>query len=276
MSVSLRNGGSSTKAPRAGSRERPLDIIIRRYRRILLGRLYQVRDARTGTTSLDLHATGRHPDFHPDVDVDMVVSARAATEDAPSRVRVRLANVSEDASDAAVARVAEGALSLAKAMVQSTCTRSEMAATMMHLRAPARPRGPILRSRRHWRRARRVLARTWGATLTSGYISLALVGATILGSFMLPHRVPDPMPSDGSGGQPAGGLVFLTSTPDAPEMSLDVPKKPFRGQKTKDCDADASEELINGGCWVATDRKAPCGDKQYQWRGKCYRPIGHE
>ncbi|NNB96680.1 hypothetical protein HI113_22540 [Corallococcus exiguus] len=270
--MSLRRGGSNTKASRTGSRERPLDIIIRRYRRILLGRLYQARDAKTGATSLDLHATGRHPDFHPDVDVDMVVSARAATEDAPSRVRVRLANVSEDASDADVARVAEGALSLAKAMVQSTCTRSELAATMAHLRAPARPRGPILRSRRHWRRARRVLARTWSNTLASGYVSVVLAGAAILGSIMMPSGATDPTST-----RPPHvplGLVLAASTSDAPEMSIEIPKKPLKGQKTKDCNPEASEQLINGACWVATDRKAPCGDWQYEHKGKCYRAAG--
>ncbi|CAM4466720.1 hypothetical protein COEX109129_29250 [Corallococcus exiguus] len=271
-SVSLRGGGSSTKASRAGSRERPLDIIIRRYRRILLGRLYQVRDAKTGATSLDLHATGRRPDFHPDVDMDMVVSARAATEGAPSSLRVRLANVSEDASDADVARVAEGALSIAKAMVQSTCTRSELAATMAHLRAPARPRGPILRSRRHWRRARRVLARVWTNTLKSGYVSVVLAGAAILGSIMMPSGALEPTPT-----RPPHvpiGLVLAASTPDAPEMSIEVPKRPLKGQKTKDCDPDASERLINGACWVETSKQAPCGDKQFEHKGKCYRAAG--
>ncbi|NBD09282.1 hypothetical protein [Corallococcus silvisoli] len=92
---------------------------------------------------------------------------------------------------------------------------------------------------------------------------------------MMPHRAPEMSP-DGGGNQPAGGLVFLASTSDAPEMSLEVPKRPFKGQKTKDCDTDASEQFINGGCWVETSKKAPCGDKQYEYRGKCYRPIGQE
>ena len=271
-SMSSRGGARNTTPPRVGSYERPLDIIIRRYRRILLGRLYQVRDARTGATSLDLHPTGRHPDFHPDVDMDMVVSTRAATEEAPSRIRFRLASASEDASDADVRRAAESALSLAKLMVQSTCTRSELAATMTHLRAPARPRGPILRSRRHWRRVRRVLARTWSSSLTSGYVSIVLAGAAILGSIMMPSGATDPAPT-----RPPHipiGLVLAASTPDAPEMSIEIPKKPLKGQKTKDCNPEASEQLINGACWVATDRKAPCGDWQYEHKGKCYRAAG--
>lgn len=273
-SISLRNGGSGTKAPRSGSHERSLDIVVRRYRRILLGRLYQVRDAKTGAPSLDLQATGRHPDFRPDVDVDMVVSARAATEDSPSRIRFRLEQVSASATDVDVARVAESALTLAKAMLQSTCTRSELAETMGHLRAPARPRGPILRSRKYWRRARKIFARAWSGALTSGYVSIVLAGTTILGSLMMPHRSHEPTPARLP--PRIGGLVLAASTPDNPEAGLDVPTRPFKGQKTKDCDADASEQLINGGCWVATDRRSPCGDKQYEHKGKCYRPAANE
>ncbi|MCY1043345.1 hypothetical protein OV208_18655 [Corallococcus sp. bb12-1] len=269
-SVSPRSSG--TKALRTGSREQPLDIVIRRYRRILLGRLYQVRDAKTGAPSIDLHATGRHPDFQPDVDMDMVVSARAATADSPSRLRFRLAHVSADASNEDVARVTEGALSLAKAMVQSTCTRSELAETMAHLRAPARPRGPVLRSRRHWRRARKALAKAWGSALTSGYISVVLAGAAILGSIMMPNQAPDPRPTQLP--HVPVGLVLAASTPDRPELSLDIPDRPLQGQKTKDCDPDASEQMIKGACWVETSKKAPCGDKQYEYKGKCYRAAG--
>ncbi|NVJ13120.1 hypothetical protein [Myxococcus sp. AM010] len=252
-----------------------LDIIIRRYRGSLLGRMYQVRHATSGEPSLDLELTERQQQFHPDVGLELHISAHPASTLAPPRVRLRV-HAPDGASDADVARNLEGTLATAKAMVQTACTRSALADTMAHLRSPPRRRGPVLRSRRWLRRVRRAARRTWRSAGSATTVALALVAAALVGVYMVPpppSQPPQTERSDWSGGKPPGWMVPV-STLDTLVLARDMPPRPFEGQKTKKCDPDQAEVSINGGCWVATDRTAPCGDKMYEHKGKCYRPVG--
>jgi hypothetical protein len=61
----------------------------------------------------------------------------------------------------------------------------------------------------------------------------------------------------------------------APVLALDMPKKPFpdqyRVEETGTCKSKL-ETPINGGCWVALERKAPCEETSYDYKGKCYLP----
>ncbi|SEU07779.1 serine/threonine protein kinase [Stigmatella erecta] len=53
---------------------------------------------------------------------------------------------------------------------------------------------------------------------------------------------------------------------------LDIPKKPLPGQSRPPCDKPEVE--INEGCWVRLlDAAPPCGDRRYEWKGKCYKPT---
>lgn len=55
-------------------------------------------------------------------------------------------------------------------------------------------------------------------------------------------------------------------------LDQDVPVKPFPGQKVPPCDAGWAEEPINGGCYVRTVMKPPCGEL-FRSGNSCYRPV---
>lgn len=272
-------GGGSQGEPRAirlvKRTTQQLGIIIRRYRGILFGRLYQVRHPVSGTLSLELELTKQQRHLAPDVGVEVVISAHPATDDSAPRLSMRLAQSTAGASHADVARCVEGTLSLSKAMFQVATTRSHLADTMAHLRALPERRGPVLRSRPFIRRARRSLRRAWRNSGTAATVALALVGAVLAGSYLVPppEMPPSPMP-EWSGGVPAGWMVPVSMAPV--RLALDLPPRPFPDQKTRNCDEDQAEVKINGGCWVGTDRAPPCGEKMYEHKGKCYRPVGKE
>lgn len=54
---------------------------------------------------------------------------------------------------------------------------------------------------------------------------------------------------------------------------LPVPATPRPDQETR-CDADAAEVNINGGCYIATDKRPPCPSRQYEHGGKCWVAVG--
>ncbi|NOJ79905.1 hypothetical protein [Myxococcus xanthus] len=271
-------GGTSDRAravTRSNARRlrQQLDIIIRRYRGSLLGRLYQVRHATSGEPSLDLELTERQHQYQPDVGLELHISAHPASTLAPPRFSLRV-HAPDGASDADVARNLEGTLALTKAMVQTACTRSNLADTMTHLRSPPRRRGPVLRSRRWLRRVRRAARRTWRSAGSATTVALALVAAALVGVYMVPPPPPEPPPgSVQTAAGPAGGFVLAAMTSDTLLFALELPSRPFEGQKTRACDPDQGEVFINGGCWVALEKKAPCGDKLYEHKGKCFRPA---
>jgi hypothetical protein len=51
-----------------------------------------------------------------------------------------------------------------------------------------------------------------------------------------------------------------------------IPMEPLRGQKKPPCRLEA-EHLINGGCWVGTDRVPPCPAGFYGSGSKCFIPV---
>jgi eukaryotic-like serine/threonine-protein kinase len=55
-------------------------------------------------------------------------------------------------------------------------------------------------------------------------------------------------------------------------VALDVPEKPFPGQRRPPC---AKHELkLNGGCWGRlADATPPCAVRTYEWKGMCYVPM---
>ncbi|MDY7230479.1 serine/threonine protein kinase [Hyalangium rubrum] len=83
---------------------------------------------------------------------------------------------------------------------------------------------------------------------------------------------------DGDGGTSALGDVAATvrGATEMPEskragFGLDLPKKPFPGQRRPPCKKPETE--IYGGCWVGLrDATPPCGDNAYEWKNGCYWP----
>ncbi|ADO74475.1 serine/threonine-protein kinase [Stigmatella aurantiaca] len=63
---------------------------------------------------------------------------------------------------------------------------------------------------------------------------------------------------------------------EAPEaerggISREMPKGPFAGQRKPPC--KSYEVEVNGGCWLALqDKRPPCGDETFVWKGRCYWP----
>lgn len=55
----------------------------------------------------------------------------------------------------------------------------------------------------------------------------------------------------------------------------EIPKEPFPTQRRAgQCDDAASQEEINGGCWVQTKKKPPCPmGIQWEHDGKCWLPA---
>lgn len=91
---------------------------------------------------------------------------------------------------------------------------------------------------------------------------------------------------DSRGTSPAGPVPapvpqvpLLSSTPsNLPVLAMVMPgtlPPPGPNQlRAGKCDDRGSEVAINGGCWVATDKKPPCPEGiQWEHDGRCWRPV---
>ncbi|MDC0713402.1 serine/threonine-protein kinase [Stigmatella sp. ncwal1] len=54
-------------------------------------------------------------------------------------------------------------------------------------------------------------------------------------------------------------------------LAMEVPKRPFSGQRRPPCKRPATE--IRGGCWVNVPGPCPNEDDGYEWNGKCFLPV---
>jgi hypothetical protein len=82
-----------------------------------------------------------------------------------------------------------------------------------------------------------------------------------------------------------GVAVEVTDSPDAPDLLVQttrpspfaiaypLPAKPFRNQAKVPCMPRKGEVEINGGCWVALEKRPPCHENQAEHQGKCYMPV---
>lgn len=77
----------------------------------------------------------------------------------------------------------------------------------------------------------------------------------------------------------------LSNTPAALPFDLGramigtLPKPADNQKKEGEC-VPGIEVVINGGCWMATDKTPPCPEPKGGWvfyahEGKCYVPVGH-
>ncbi|EAU68259.1 protein kinase [Stigmatella aurantiaca DW4/3-1] len=93
------------------------------------------------------------------------------------------------------------------------------------------------------------------------------------------EMVPRKRPGDAEDGRTSGlvsAALTLHGDPKGLEattgaVSLDMPMKPFSGQRRPPC--KEYEVEVNGGCWHALqDKRPPCGEETYVWKNRCYLP----
>ena len=58
-----------------------------------------------------------------------------------------------------------------------------------------------------------------------------------------------------------------------PAITYPLPARPFSDQAKAPCFPKSGEVEINGGCWVALEKRPPCYENQAEHQGKCYMPV---
>ncbi|KFA93102.1 hypothetical protein [Archangium violaceum] len=67
--------------------------------------------------------------------------------------------------------------------------------------------------------------------------------------------------------------LVQTEDPNSSGITYPLPAKPFGNQAKAPCKPRKGEVEINGGCWVALEKRPPCYDDQAEYQGKCYLPV---
>ncbi|EAU62951.1 protein kinase [Stigmatella aurantiaca DW4/3-1] len=133
--------------------------------------------------------------------------------------------------------------------------------------------------------ARKYLLRAWFGTWAQARewllgVALGLVlGTGMDGGKPSPHMEPTLEVAKEGGGAVGladaaveGSVSAEWLEPVQDGILLDIPKKPLLGQSRPPCDKPEIE--INEGCWVRLlDASPPCGERRYEWKGKCYKPM---
>jgi hypothetical protein len=117
------------------------------------------------------------------------------------------------------------------------------------------------------------------ALVAAGLVVLALGGGFWLGTGTRPMGSPTPLPSTPGMGELSGaGLpspFLIDGEAQGPAgIAYPLPDKPFSDQARPPCRTGRDEVAINGGCWVAIERRPPCHEEQAEYQGKCYLPVG--
>ncbi|KFA91722.1 hypothetical protein [Archangium violaceum] len=56
-------------------------------------------------------------------------------------------------------------------------------------------------------------------------------------------------------------------------ITYPLPAKPFSDQAKAPCRSNRSEVELSGGCWLALEKRPPCGEDFAEYQGKCYVPV---
>ena len=59
-------------------------------------------------------------------------------------------------------------------------------------------------------------------------------------------------------------------------VAYPMPSEPFRNQAKGPCLTKSGEVEINGGCWMALEKRPPCYERHAEHLGKCYMPINKD
>jgi hypothetical protein len=111
-----------------------------------------------------------------------------------------------------------------------------------------------------------------------GLAVLALGGGLVLGAGARSMGSPTRPPSTPGVGELADAGPQSTFWSDGAEkgpmgIAYPLPDKPFSNQLTPPCRTQRDEVDINGGCWMALERRPPCNPEQAEYQGKCYIPM---
>ncbi len=109
-------------------------------------------------------------------------------------------------------------------------------------------------------------------------VVLALAGGLWLSMGTRPMDSPTPPPSTpGLGASADAGVssfVLIDGEAQGPAgIAYPLPDKPFQNQVRPPCRTRSSHVAINGGCWIAIERRPPCDEDHAEYQGKCYIPI---
>jgi len=67
--------------------------------------------------------------------------------------------------------------------------------------------------------------------------------------------------------------LVQTEESNSSGITYPLPTKPFGNQAKAPCKPRKGEVELNGGCWVALEKRPPCYDDQAEYQGKCYLPV---
>ncbi|HVG58766.1 MAG TPA: protein kinase [Hyalangium sp.] len=141
------------------------------------------------------------------------------------------------------------------------------------------------RSSRPARDSRPWLATAAGLTATAGIaLALTLHGERDAGPQPAPLPQEDWARSNRKVDSPDAGTSLATEVvasrvqveqprPTGEGIRKQVPKKPLPRQVQAPC-KQRNEVEINGGCWIRPEVSTPpCGEREYEWGGRCYYPV---
>jgi serine/threonine protein kinase len=141
------------------------------------------------------------------------------------------------------------------------------------------------RSSRPARDSRPWLATAAGLTATAGIaLALTLHGERDAGQQPAPLSQEDWARSNRKVDSPDAGTSLATEVvasrvqveqprPTGEGIRKQVPKKPLPRQVQAPC-KQRNEVEINGGCWIRPEVSTPpCGEREYEWGGRCYYPV---
>lgn len=229
-----------------------------------LGRVYRARNAETGAPALVLEHTERQVFDVPGADWTL----RLRSSESPAYLALEV----ESAPQSSEAEVAAEELDFMLEDLHLVVTRTlRTPVTLRHLRSPhvpeARPEPPPVLV---W--PRRVLGGALAACVALLMLQ-ARSSATAENESARPELATARWDAgwDGEGDVTGAALTGLADF-EPLVLARPMPKKPFGVQKRAPCDKDIEAEVF-GGCWVATDKAAPCPDKLYEHAGKCYLPA---
>ncbi|QRK09613.1 hypothetical protein JQX13_05630 [Archangium violaceum] len=117
----------------------------------------------------------------------------------------------------------------------------------------------------------------WGPRAVAGLSVLALgLGVWLHGASEPEHLSPT---SPGVGSTRPSQLdapEMINAAPPTTPIVYPLPYEPFRNQAKAPCQTKTGEVEINGGCWMALEKRPPCFENQAEYKGKCYMPVSKD
>ncbi|WP_375769805.1 hypothetical protein NR798_02665 [Archangium gephyra] len=226
-----------------------------------LGRLYEAHNVHTGGPALVL-MPDRHADWEPMEDWRISASSNVS----PPYVALEVLHAPASGRLSALAELLDLQASAVERVEQNAQARAHLTREPIGLL-----RRWLGRSRR-WLRSRRGRVITGLATVALGvglWLGFAGSGNSPTPGTRVAHAV---------GAEAAARLDAPIFTDEhgrgSAAIAYPMPGGPFRNQAKAPCFPDEGEVEINGGCWVALEKRPPCLKNQAEYQGKCYLPVG--